>query len=864
MKYQWTPQDLKRIREIFEMTTGPKAHEKLQCFIETKKFPLRRGSDRLVSGQKIVLALAAAQQLARRHGWITQSHNAKIHALGWSEKKKRLFKLLYEKKDYDHERFAEHGEFKGDFAKYQNKESAVHNFARQIGCDMKKRKETALKRKPKKEEKPPVLVRRRWPDQQVLEITKEAWERPGVRVGALSRFDWKEKGARAGLILRAFEICVARGCHYNVLNGGLVSRKYVEKRIKEEREKCSTAQWRVYKKEIEEYVLQELANELNSIIPYIRKPLVQDKADQVEFVRLYIMPSRIIDGKYYGRSVARLLQQMRPDIRLEKQGGAWTRLKGVGATEDERRIGQFVGWLNPKKHRLPGQYASTAIDKEVQEEEAGAERHPTIQVVGGFGVSTSKPGGGEKKRPRISLPVLHVPLPREEGEPSLALNQVGVRIIESGLDGESRLIQTWSLRDLTRDERLFVTGIKDGATDLHRAIVEAIKKDPERQGLHPGVLAEMLEVDREKIEKEIQFLVEAHALKRTTWPGLYRHRESGHYNFHLDWFQERLRYPWPYDKDYYELRRLLFGCLHAGYNTTDYEFVRHRLPEIIFSKRVKIVELIGDITAGLKHHLIHRGQIIGSLNYTEQEIFAAELLGTVHVDVFKKYFEEFSLGKGGKPSVEELEMTIRESLVLFNYIVGNHEEWQKENGHTPGVTFRDKLIGILNRAIGRYLDEQGFFTPRLEDIIRSKTIELPEYEAIYSFPDGTCTELLHPRMGRTKTTSIRMEEAFDFSHCQRVDTANYHTSFMQEKWDSDIGQRIGVQAGAMTPLTYFEHGKLKRIDFGPVYVGDRCKNGRIFMSEHEFFNKPILQRPISKDTDINRLKEKLNLLRAPM
>jgi len=119
-------------------------------------------------------------------------------------------------------------------------------------------------------------------------------------------------------------------------------------------------------------------------------------------------------------------------------------------------------------------------------------------------------------------------------------------------------------------------------------------------------------------------------------------------------------------------------------------------------------------------------------------------------------------------------------------------------------------------------------------------------------------------MSRTKTTSIRVEEAFEFSDCQSVDLANFHTTIFAEKWDPDLGQRIGSQAGAMTPLTYFEHGKLKRVDFGPMYVGMRSKNGRIFMSEHMFFPKPLLKEPIDKNTNVDYLKRRLGLLRAPV
>lgn len=715
-------------------------------------------------------------------------------------------------------------------------------------------------RKEKPEEKAPVFIKRNWPNPAVLEISKEAWEKPGARVGALSRIDWKTKGARSGLILDEFEICAERGCHYNVLNGGLVDKKYIETRIQDESQKLTSSQRRKYRAAIVDYVLQETANELNSILPYIKKPPINGD-NHVEFVRLYIITSLILDGDY-GEKIARILQQMRPDIRLYKQGGDRTRLKGVGINDEEKRRGQEIGWLNPKKHRIPGQFASTGVDADIREEEAAADTMLSFWIHGGLGANISKPGGGERKIARISLPVSHIPMPRRPGEPSVALNQIGVRTIETSPDGEERLIQTWNLRDLMVNERAFITGIKEGATDLQKKIVEVIKTD--RKGFHVGELSDILEVPRETIEKEIQFLVEPKALKRTTYPGLYKDVESERYNFHLDWFQERLRYPWPYKKDYDELRRLLFGCLHAGYNTTDYEYVRKRFVEIILRFNIKVAELIGDITAGLKHHMMHKGQIIGNLNYTDQEILAAELLGTVFYDVFATRFKIFFEAQANKkPAIHELDSWIKEMLVLFLFIVGNHEAWQRENGHTPGVTFRDKLVALLNHHLGKFLQERGLFTPNLDEIVRSKILELSENKAIYQFSGRISAELLHPGMARTKTSSIRAEEALEYSNCHLVDVANFHTTFEMEKWNPELGERVATQVGAMTPLTYFEHGKLKRVDFGPTYVGTRAKNGRIFMVEHMFFPKPFLTEPLDRNTDIRMLKEKLNLLQAP-
>lgn len=691
-----------------------------------------------------------------------------------------------------------------------------------------------------------------------LTILPEVWQKPGVRVGAFSRIDWGSAGARAALLKLAFEkVFVPQGCHYIVLNGGLVNHRAIkEEFITPRLAPLTPRERRELRAQIEEEVLTEIAAKLYSIIPRIRKPEVSAQ-EGAELVKLYIMTSPIIDGTY-GERVARILQEFRPeDVRLYKSGGDRTRLKGVGATQEEKRLGLEIAWINPKKHRLPGQYASTSPDKEVREVEATAMSWPFIWVSAGHGSSISVPRRG-RRRPIISLPVLHIPLTRKPGEPAPALNQVGVRVIEVSPDGQEVLIQTWSFRDLIKDERKFITGIKSGASELHNKIVNALKEDIEGFGLHVGEISDRIDVPRKEVENAVKFLEEPQPLSRRTWPGLYRDERSGRYNFHRVWLQETLRYPWPYDS-YRELRRLIFGCLHAGYNTTDYMFVRYKLPEIILKKKVDCVELVGDIIAGLKHHLIHKGQIIGNLNYTEQEIFAAELVGTVIYEVFKARFEENWQKSENKE--KELDKIIADSLVLFLYIIGNHDAWQKELGFTPGVLFKSKLLELLTRNIEKFISEKDLCF-RIDDIIRSKIIELPEYNPVFEFEGGIRTTLLHPGMARAQTLSLRMEQMMAFSETELTDGANFHESFNMEKGDPELGQRVGTQAGAMTPLTYFEFGKLKRVDFGPVYVGIRYKDGRIFMSEHQFFNQPILEHPISKDTDINNLKSRLKLLIA--
>ena len=705
------------------------------------------------------------------------------------------------------------------------------------------------------------------PNPLVLQVKKEDWEKPGVPVGAHSRWDWKGKGARTGIIRALMHCAVEAGCKYNVLNGGLVDKKYVAVRIDAELALHDRKVSKKFKDLIIDRVLDEIAEELRSVIPIIKKPTSVLRKGDIKYVRLYIIISPILDGPY-GQRVAQKLENLRKDIRVYKEGGDRTRLKGIISNAEEReRGGQEIEWLNPRKHRLPGQYISTPVDKEITEQLAAGDDLPSFIVVAGHGSSMSKPGGGEKDIPYISLPMGSAPFSRLPGEPSIALNQIGMRVIHALPDGKRRRISTWSVRDLIRDEREFVTGIKTGATELQRKIVEAIKKD--RHGLHIGELHDVLNVDRSTLERALNNLLEPKASRRTTWPGLYKDAESGRYNFHRDWFQERLEYPWPYGKGYLELRRLLFGFLHAGYNVTDYEYVRWRFPKIINELQVDVLELVGDIVAGLKHHLVHRGQIIGNMNYTEQEVLAAELLGSVIFDVFVERME--SRIKGLKEfSSGQVEMLMKQCLITFIYIVGNHDTWQRELGITPAVTFRLKLYLLLTHHIKNYLLSKQIPCTNLESIIESKIIELPENDARYTYEGGLTKELWHPGMARAETVSARAEQALRASDAHLVDLANFHTTIEVEKWHPTIGQRIATQAGTMVIYTDFEHSKMKIVDFGAVFVKVRYlpanteRNARIFYSEHEFFSEPILKTPYSKDTNINELKRELKLLKSPI
>lgn len=704
--------------------------------------------------------------------------------------------------------------------------------------------------KTKPSEKPlepesPVLEERRLPEPEILEVDKEAYQRLGARVGYLSGVGYKGEGYRAGLIRRGFEECAKEGTHFNVFNGGLVDKKY----IKEEIGRRFQGVHRKFREAVIDHFLTEAARELASVIPKIKKP-------GNGFVRLYLTTSLPYDG-YYGEEIARRLQELRQDdIRHHKEGGCRLEIKQPRGAKKK-----YVWVINPVKSRLPTKYYSQAAEREINDKRGQTTQSlPDLWAVGPFASNIHKPDG-ERDEPYITMGAL-----RRLEEVLLAENQVSVSIVEytpSGDEGDEgdRFVKVWNLKDLIANEREFITGIKSGAKEIHRQIIDVINKS---RSMTVGLIADEIEIDRALIEEEIGFLVEDKKSPRKTWPGLSYNPSSQRYDYHLDWLQENLIYPSiPRDKLSEDVM-LFFGCLHAGYTTTDYEYVVKKFPEHILKHKVQILVSLGDLIAGLFHGYLQTGEVFGNLNNTDQEKFAAELIGTVLIKVFRQRFKEGLASLNGRElSQTDVERLIDEALVCFPYIPGNHDIWQEREGSTPLETFRDKLTGLLFRHIGEILAKSQLPAVDIFSIINRKIVNLPDYEGIFTLPSGLCLGMFHPHMARADTTSLRAQRTIDNSPCQVAGSANYHTATVVNKWYPDRGQCVSVQTGTLVIYTRFEKRKLKKIDFGPVYLRVLSQNNRIMMNESAYFNQPILKEPIPKWTNLDQLKKELEILSAP-
>lgn len=717
------------------------------------------------------------------------------------------------------------------------------------------------------------LEDRRWDDPLVLDANESAWKMPGQRVGRLSRLDYMSEGFRCGILQRGVEVLAREGVHFIVINAGLIDKdsftamlkKQLEgakERIQEMKETSRKQGRKLEKlsvKRLRQSVLENLLDEttkaLAAMLPKIKKPAVSNPGPNVcEYVRYYITTSPRYDGAC-GAEIARRLQKLRPDdIRCYKPGSARTKVKGVD---------KYIWSINQTRSRIPGKYYSQAAEKEINDKEAQTSQPPPdLWGVGGLGCAVYK-GEGERKVAYITDPASS----RQE-KVTIGENQVGVAIVEyPPPDGTlvpgtvERRVRFWSFRDLIASERNFITGIKEGAGRIHHLIVEAIKNEGP---LSVGQICDEIGIDdRKKVEDALKFLEEEKASQRKTWPGLWYNSESQTYDFHLDWLQNKLRYPALGTGDCREDTFLFTGCQHAGYTTVDYEFIVKQHPIIIQRNKTRVLVSLGDEIAGLHHGFQCTGEVFSSLNNTEQERFAAELRAEVIFRIFKENFGMITAGRNSKIfSADELKTIINEALILFLVIPGNHDLWSEQEGNTPLAMFVTRLRELLTLYISIFLAEKNLPTnaEEIAKIVQAKTKLFPDTEAVHEMPSGLRVAMAHPHMGRAATTSLRAQHAIGMLNAQVVGIANFHTAIVVHKWEPNLGQCVVIQVGTHAIYTRFEKRKMKfNVDFGPVVHRATSSHGRIIMTETVYYSKPYLKQPISKFQDINPLRKKLGL-----
>lgn len=687
--------------------------------------------------------------------------------------------------------------------------------------------------------------RKSFPKPEVLEMDKAAWERPGQRVGFYSGADFKAEGFRATLMKLGRELSRQEGIHFDVWNGGLVSKKWIINEIK----KRISGVHSDLRKGIIDNFLNEVAEELSSLIPKLKKP--NGNNGNSGYIRLYIITSPTRDGDY-GEEIARRLQELRPDdIRCYKAGSDRVEVK----RPDNRN--KIIWAINPQKPRLPSQYYSQAAEKEINDKRGQTTKnYPDLWVVGTFASNIHKPEG-ERDEPYITVGAL-----RRLEEVLAAENQISISIVEYTPEGD-RFVRVWNLKDIVADELNYITGIKSGAAEIHRKIVDALKK---HRPATIGIIADELGVDRQTAERETDFLIEEKQSSRKTWPGLCKYPESQRYDFDFDWIQNKLDYPRIDIRDHgFKEDKLLFlSCPHVGFTTCDYRFIVDEIPRRVLNKGIHAIVLLGDIIAGLQHDYLETGEVFGSLSNTDQERFAAELFGTALMKVFNQRFEAnfAACGDAEKNQPQKIKEIIDNSLPSLLYIPGNHDLWQERDGTTPLETFHDKLINLLTRHIGKTLVERGLPAVDIFEVLAKKIIKFLDYAAVSKLPSGLTLEMHHPHTARAETTSLRVQKSLDVSSGQIVGIGNFHTATVVHKWYPERGQCVAVQAGTLLIYSRFEKRKIKRIDFGVVFLRVLSMSQRIVMTESAYFNRPLLKEPLVKWTNLDQLKRELGVLSA--
>jgi hypothetical protein len=114
--------------------------------------------------------------------------------------------------------------------------------------------------------------------------------------------------------------------------------------------------------------------------------------------------------------------------------------------------------------------------------------------------------------------------------------------------------------------------------------------------------------------------------------------------------------------------------------------------------------------------------------------------------------------------------------------------------------------------------------------------------------------VIHPRMARTKTSSIRAQEGLEKQRDnQIVISANFHVAIMVEQWEEALGMRVAAQVGTLMRYTSYEDGHLKTLDFGVACLRVKSIARRIVVSESCFVGKHSSAPTLNNSTIVNDL-----------
>ncbi|MBI2063523.1 MAG: hypothetical protein HYT65_00815 [Candidatus Yanofskybacteria bacterium] len=667
----------------------------------------------------------------------------------------------------------------------------------------------------------------------------------GAKIGLISRIDYGSKGFRQSLLDMAFNVFRKEGTHFNILGAGLISQKDITQEMKAyvKRElnghKRNSAERFAAKQDLEDKFLIKIAQQLAKIIPITTVP-DPENINKEKKIDLFVITSPAFDG-VVGERVAQFLSEIRDDIRVWNAGGDRFPVKFVN---------KLVWALTPQKAVwMRGDYYSTAVERVIKDKrKQTSQSSPDLFIVFGFGSSIHKPKG-ELEYQYLSVPVCH----RLE-ETRVSENQIGVGVLEFPPDASEHLYRVYNFKDLVSKELSFVVA-PERATAIEKKIIDVIKS---RGWATPGILQSDLKLPPEDITKALKSLTKKKTFRRKgeNWPGIYYQEAAKKHYFDLKYIQEKLKYAVP-SGPWQEDRIVNFACIHAGSVETDYHFFVNRVPEIILSSGATTLIDAGDTKEGTRHNLMSKGEIIAGMNNTQQEKFAAHMIGMVMARVFK---ERFTLAVKDQEKISDALIAdlVNRCLLRFVYILGNHDTWEAEDGHDPLELFHITLAKFLTEEIHSYFLSQKLPLCTGLNILIENKIERKEY---FNLPSGLKVSIQHPYMARAKTTSLRPQEMLVFaksSGCQVVIGANFHVSEMVCEWDMDLGQRVCQQIGTIKHGSHFERHKMKQVDQGVGFLRIISKDGKVFMTESAFYGGAKSQ-PVDNLDLVNSFIESLGI-----
>ncbi len=662
-----------------------------------------------------------------------------------------------------------------------------------------------------------------------------------LKVACISGLNYPNSGHRVGLWHLLPEICASEEVDSIYLIGGLVCGMTIKEEMKnltsnhephkEEDEDDSKDKKRKQskKEQIDEQnalktqYLQDLVAYLANNLPVMKHHKTGDD------LKIHIIISPAYDGKY-GQWIATELCEVRKDIVVYRKGG--DRL----VTHD----GIVIGCYPPKKASWRGEYYDTPVARVLSDQRKGSTRGiGDIGIVGCFGSSLLHPGDSS----RIQKPYLSLPLLAKIDEMRTAENQIGVRIVSFyGTPAGKKLViraqeaevTTYSFKDMLANEWEIASRSSSPETiknSLQRDVIRCIGT----QG--PSTLRQLAEyahVERHIVEQGMAGLLGKRISKY--WPGIIYDDASRQYKFPEKFFQERVRYT--LETPTTDERFLGFACLHAGCRHTDMGFIIDTMPQIALAHGSHYLIGAGDFVEGFAHTLKTNGENYGSQHlvattYNYQENLAAYLVSRVICSIFD---ERWKTRRKKRVSTATLKGLISDALITFLYIPGNHCEWVEHKEFSAHSVFAPALSRFVERHLKTVLCKS--YGARVCDIITEllpqKLVRLEEGQ-VYTLPSGLKMALLHPKMGRTLTASIRSQSALLLTkECQIVVLANFHDSLAMEEWEPRLGQRFAQKLATLKVASSFERGKMKTLDFGPAAFSVMSKDTRIIKTATRF------------------------------